>query len=83
MSQSGQLKGWPRWRLSDVLGCWNGRPAHSVRGIRRELFVEAASGGAQVGEHGQDAAVGVFGVGDVELGEQAADVGLDCALAEE
>ena len=49
-----------------------------------ELFVEAASGsGAQVGEHGQDAAVAVFGVGDVELGEQPTHVGLDRALAEE
>lgn len=36
----------------------------------------------EVGEDGEDAAVAVFAVGDVELGEDVADVGFDGAFAD-
>ena len=77
------LRGLQELTIYVPIGRQPGKPCFVWSESAVELFVEAASGGAQVGEHGQDAAVSVFGVGDVELGEQPAYVGLDRALAEE
>ena len=46
------------------------------------IVLDAVSSVAKVGEHGEDASVVVRRRFDVELGEDAADVALDCFRAE-
>src|SRR4051794_35722096 len=78
-------------RIWSSLGIVWGTPATLCIAARRHIGAAADRGyalaviarAAQVGEHGEDAAVAVLALRDVELAQQMANVGFDRALADE
>src|SRR5215213_2802942 len=78
-------------RIWGSLGVFAGTPATLCIAARRRIGAAAVRGyalaliarGAHVGEHGEDPAVAVLALRDVELAQQVANVGFDRAIADE
>src|SRR5215204_2826520 len=69
------------WRTPATL--WAAARRHIGAAADRGYALALIARAAQVGEHGEDAAVAVLALRDVELAQHMADVRLDRALAEE